>query len=78
MHPNKKEVKTMDILTLTTISAGGLAAIGGLLIAAKLLYHIVRTELLPFRGGAQLLLLSLLAFGLTVYLFILLFGAPVR
>jgi hypothetical protein len=78
MHPNKKEVKTMDILTLTSISAGGLAAIGGLLVAAKFLYHIVRVELLPFRGGAQLLLLSLLALVLTAYLFALLFGIYVR
>jgi hypothetical protein len=62
----------MDILTLTTISAGGLAVIGGLLLAAKFLYHIVRAELLTFRGGAQLLMLGLLALVLTVYLFALL------
>jgi hypothetical protein len=62
----------MDSLTLMTISAGGLAAIGTLLVVVNFVYHIIRTELLAMRGGAQLLLLSLLVLGLTVYLFALL------
>jgi hypothetical protein len=67
-----------DILTLATISAGGLAAIGGLILALRLLYYFIRSELLPFRGGASMLLLSIVAAGFTVYLFILLFGANIQ